>query len=259
MLRRSVVSLVGVALFVMPSALASRAGAQTSNPSGDVAVAVAGTIQQGDVPSTFTETSSGSSTEGPTPQKSPTSLDKEAMKIKECKSFTTAVASNSRNRHVTATATGPGLEEETTQVGSSVKVYDVVTQAKQIFTSLEKSSLVTCLDKLFKLSIRNQLDQTDSTVKFTKFTAVVKPHPVPPVGDQTVDYQLRMDIVGTAKQSGKNTTVKLTVYGDFQFVQTGRTIGYYTFLGIGKLVDNVQQPAVSAAAERLTQALASGQ
>jgi hypothetical protein len=256
MLRRIIVSAIGTALIALPSVLASRAEAQAST-SGDVAIAVAGTIQQADVPSTFSATSSGSSTEGPRPKKAASSLDKQALKIAECKSFVAAVASGSPRQHTTATADGPSLEQETTQVSSAVTVFDTTSQAQQLFTPLKKSSVATCIDKLFKLAIKQNLEQANNNkVKFTKFTASVKRHPVPPVGDQTVDYQMRMDISGTAKQSGATATVKVSVYGDLQFVQTGRTLAFYTFLGIGNPIDNVQRPAVSAAIGRITQALA---
>ena len=70
---------------------------------GQVIVAVAGTIRLGDVPSTFSEKSAGSSQQGPRPKKSASSIDKDAMKIAECKSFATALApSNSNERSVRA-------------------------------------------------------------------------------------------------------------------------------------------------------------
>jgi hypothetical protein len=253
LVRGRLIWLVSAILAVAVWALTAPASAQTSTVSstgGDVVVAGAGTIQAGDVPASFSQTSAGSSQKGPRPKASSSSYAA-AKTIPGCKNFIDAVITP---KAVTATATGPTLtdQQQGSQVSSAVEVFAAATQAKKNFALLTQSSLAICLSKYFKFTVGHSIEQQSGTLKSTKVTATVTPHQVPPVGDQTIDYQVRVD-VGPVRSSGATLTVR--VYDDWQFVRVSRALTFYSFLGTGQPLDSVQQPAVTAAVDRLTQAL----
>jgi hypothetical protein len=242
-------ALVGLAL--LPVAAAGAA-------SSDVPAAEAGTIQQGDVPSNFTESTPMSSQKG-VPQGSTTSasggLSTEVKKISECKGYVTTF--QPKGKSVTASADGASLSDaqaaDSSQLGSSTLIFKSTGDAKKFFTPIKNAKLATCLDKAMKASITKSLSAGGkASGLFSKFESSIQQHAVPKLGDETVGYQIKFDI-GSPKSSGANVT--LTMYFDMEFVRTGRGIGSYMSMSLGTPDDTVSQAAIKDAVTRMSTAL----
>jgi hypothetical protein len=244
----SVSALAGAALLPVTAAGAA---------SNDVAAAEAGTIEQGDVPSNFTESTPMTSQKGLPPGGTGSSggLSGEVKKIAGCKGFVTSFQPTSKT--VTASADGASLGDEqsanSSQLGSSTLIFKSSGDAKKFFVPFKSSKLASCLDKAMKASIKKSMASGgDASGMFSKFESSIQQHDVPKLGDETVDYQIRFDI-GSPKSSGANVT--LTMYFDIEFVRTGRGIGSYMSTSLGEPDDTVSQAAIKDAVTRMSTAL----
>jgi hypothetical protein len=232
---------------------ATAAGAASS----DVAAAEAGTIQAGDVPSNFTESSPMTSHKGVPPGSADSSsgLSAEVKKIAECKGFVKTFQPTSKT--VTASADGASLGDEqslnSSQLGSSTLVFKSAGDAKKFFVPIKSSKLATCLDKAMKASIEKSMSSGgDASGMFSKFESSVQQHDVPSLGDDTVDYQIKF-VIASDPSSGAG--VSMTMYFDMEFVRTGRGIGSYMSTSLGEPDDTVSQAAIKDAVTRMSTAL----
>jgi hypothetical protein len=241
-------ALVGLA--VLPVAAAGAA-------SSDVAAAEAGTIQQGDVPSNFTESTPMSSQKGVPPGSTDSSggLSAEVKKIAECKGYVKTFQPTSKT--VTASADGASLGDEqslnSSQLGSSTLIFKSSSDAKKFFAPIKNAKLATCLDKAMKASIEKSMSNGgDASGMFSKFDSSIEQHKVPKMGDETVDYQIKFDI-GSAPSSGADVT--MTMYFDMEFVRTGRGVASYMSTSLSAPDDTVSQAAIKDAVTRMSAAV----
>jgi hypothetical protein len=236
-------------LAVLPIAAAGAANS-------DVAAAEAGTIQQGDVPSNFTESTPMSSQKGVPPGSTGSNGDisKEMKKISVCKAFVNTFQPTSKT--VTASADGASLGDaqsaDSAQLGSSTLIFKSSSDAKKFFVPIKNAKLATCLDKAMKTSIEKSMSSGGASGSFSKFDSSIQKQAVPKVGDETIDYRIKFDI-GSPASSGANVT--LTMYVDMEFVRTGRGIGSYMSLSLGAPDDTVAQAAIKDAVTRMSTAV----
>ena len=153
------------------------AGAQTSNSSGDVGVAVAGTIQRADVPTTFTTNASVIRHQGPLPRDETFSnVQKLYSGIAVCRGMASANRSETSKNLVTAYAIGPPFGDRSDNtIESNVTVFATVAAAKKFFKAYADPSAGACLKKAS--APKNGKDQSSVTVRA-----------VPATGDQTIDW-----------------------------------------------------------------------
>lgn len=229
-------------------------GAATS---GDISAAEAGTIQQRDVPSDFSETTAMKSQAGapPTQPDSSNDLSQEVKGIADCKAFVKVFQPTSKS--VTASADGASFDKSETLGGASLSsstlIFKSTGDAKKFFVPMKAAKLPTCLDKAMKASIEKSMASGgDSAGMFSKFDSSIEVHKVPKVGDEAVDYQIKFDI-GTDASSGFAMT--LTIYMDMEFVRDGRGIGAYLSMSTGTPDEAASQSAITAAVARLGDAL----
>jgi len=240
-------ALVGLAL--VPVAAAGAA-------SSDVPAAEAGTIQQADVPSNFTESTPMTSQKGVPPSSTSSSGDisAEMKKISECKAFVNTFQPTSKT--VTASAEGASLSDaqaaDSAQLGSSTLIFKSSSDAKKFFVPIKNAKLATCLDKAMKTSIEKSMSSSGTSGSFSKFDSSIQKQAVPKVGDETIDYRIKF-VIGSPASSGASVT--LTMYVDMEFVRTGRGIGSYMSLSLGTPDDTVSQPAIKDAVTRMSAAL----
>ena len=224
---------------------------------GDISAAEAGTIQQSDVPSDFTETTAMKSQAGapPTQPDSSDDLSQEVKDVPECKAFVKVFQPTSKS--MTASADGASFDKSETLGGASLSsstlIFKSTGDAKKFFVPMKAAKLPTCLDKAMKASIEKSMASGgDSAGMFSKFESSIERRKVPKVGDEVVDYRIKFDI-GTDASSGFAMT--LTMYVDMEFVRDGRGIGAYLSMSTGTPDDAASQSAITAAVARLSDAL----
>jgi hypothetical protein len=243
---RFVVSTMGIGLVATLFGRVIDAGAQTSNSSGDVGVAVAGTIQRADVPTTFTTNASVISHQGPLPRDKAYSNDqKQYSGIAVCRGVASANRSETFKNLVTAYAIGPPFEDRSVnQISSNVTVFATVAAAKKFFKAYANPSEGACLKKMAGPRTKNGKDQPSVTVRA-----------VPDTGDQTIDWRTELP-----------QHLPSPVLFDAQWVRNRRTVAYYLFFASGHgphdvgqkdtdFQEGVQQAVVTSASQRISQAL----
>jgi hypothetical protein len=221
---------VGLVLLATLSERVGRADARTLKPSDDVAVAVAGTIQPQDAPTTtFTSEYPGSSQLGPNLDKALFAREQKQMSgIPECRAFADANRSQASTKMVAASA-DTGLDDGTNFISSEVTVFATLAAAKKFYAAVANPSYGACNKK--RLTFR--LEEPGNRTTAPSITV----HTVPAAGDQTIGWRNRDPLL-------HDTTDEI-------FVRSGRAIAQYVF-SAPSMNASVEEAMVKAASTRLS-------
>jgi hypothetical protein len=146
-------------------------------------------------------------------------LGAQAAKIKACKTLA-GLASDAKASKRTARADGQDFVSSTSEVSSTVSVYETVATTEKLFTAFAKSDLPTCLEQLMTRYLQQQFKGKASKQERQVLKTVsvnVDDLVEPTLGDQSRGVRLVVDIGATGDR----------VVGDLRFVRFGRAVGSY--------------------------------
>jgi hypothetical protein len=178
-----------------------------------------------------------------------------ATKYKECRAYL-ALLKGARTT-ISASAIGPIFVAEGLALASSVVVvFKTDRMAKSAIDAVAKPSGERCFRKVEPAALATT-GESGGRYRAGHIRASVVRRSVPPVGDATVSYRIRVTMTLTPT-SGKSSTSHTADVGlDYQAVTAGRAMAVYSFLYQPRPDEAVSHSAVQSAVERLQAAQAS--
>jgi hypothetical protein len=233
-MRRGVASVVVTVAALLATAAASPTTTSTS-ASTDVPLARAGVLQRADFPADWTESARGTDNEK--------ELDAQAAKIPRCKAFVSFTAANRRQPR----AKSENFELGQSNVTNTVSVFPSTDRAVAAITTFGDDRMPGCLERLFTIAYRQQIEKDKKTAKQLKsVTTTLGRVEGIRLGDDAVVYQGTLDV-------GLENGTKQTIGLGFVAVRAGRALAGYSFTS-DKDISTALQPAIVASVTRLQRA-----
>lgn len=215
-----------------------------------VRIARSGTIQAGDLPAAFDPTTRPVSRRGATSKTAEGAFGQSAAKFKECRAYLAVL--KGAHSTVSASAAGPIFfaKDSPTIVTSVVVVFKTDRMAKSAVDAVAEPSGERCFRKVERAALVTA-GESGGRYRAGHIRASAVRRSVPPVGDATVSYRIRVTMRLTPTSSTSSASHTADVGLDYQAVRAGRAMAVYSFLYQRPLDEAVSQSAVQSAVERL--------
>jgi hypothetical protein len=215
------------------------ASAASASKDADQKIAETGTLEPEDLPATWTQ--------GVRDPNSDKTTDYAAKRISSCKRYVEFRKDIRSLKH--ARAFSIGFAQGQNDLANTVNVFAAPGDAKAMMAKFADKSVATCVQKLFVVLLRAQLNAEQSTAnQVSNISVDVTPSNVGEFGDDTIAYE-------------GNVTVALKGGGTVTFglgntaIRVGRAVADYSYTIFDASAVDALTPAVQSSLARLQAAL----
>lgn len=235
-LRKIVAAAAVLAVFSVPLWTAAAAGASKAT---DQKIAETGMLEPEDLPATWSQ--------GLRDPNSDKTTDYAAKRISECKQYVEFRKEVRSLKH--ARAFSIGYTQGRNSLANTVNVFEAPSDAKAMMAKFADKSVPTCVQKLFAVLLRVQLDSQQSTAnQVSNINVNVTPSDVGHYGDDTIAYEGNVTVT---LKSGDTVTFGL---GNTA-IRVGRAVADYSYEIFDASAVAALTPAVQSSIARLQAAL----